>query len=123
MAEKILVIDDDTLNLKMAERILKDTYDVFCAKSGMEGIDMIRNSKMDLVLLDLDMPYMNGLEVLAKIREDESIADVKVAILTAAEGGEEMEDAIRLGTLDFIKKPFLPVKLLERVKKILEVEK
>lgn len=119
MAKKILVIDDETLNLKMAEHILKSTYDIVCAKTGMAGIEILRQSKVDLVLLDLDMPAMSGLETLTKIRETADISDVKVALLTSLNSKIDAKTAVRLGVLDFVSKPFFPTELLERVRKIL----
>ena len=106
MAEKILVIDDDALNLKMAEYILKNDYEVLLTKSGTEGLEMLRKTEVNLVLLDLDMPQLNGLQVLEIIRQDKSLSGVKVAILTASGYKEDVTEAIRLGALDFIKKPF-----------------
>lgn len=123
MEKKILVIDDDTVNLKMAKYILEKNYDVICAKSGAEGIDILRNNVVDLVLLDLYMPGMNGLEVLEKIRENDAASGVKVIILTASGMKTDVTEAIRLGALDFIKKPFFPTELLERIKKVLQVVK
>lgn len=123
MAKRILIIDDDIVNLKMATHILANDYEVICAKSGVEGIDILRNSEIDLVLLDLYMPDMNGLKVLEKIREDAEIFGVKVMILTASGMKTDVTEAIRLGALDFIKKPFFPTELLERIKKALQVEK
>lgn len=123
MAKRILIIDDDIVNLKMATHILANDYEVICAKSGVEGIDILRNSEIDLVLLDLYMPDMNGLKVLEKIREDAEISGVKVMILTASGMKTDVTEAIRLGALDFIKKPFFPTELLERIKKALQVEK
>ena len=123
MAKRILIIDDDIVNLKMATHILANDYEVICAKSGVEGIDILRYSEIDLVLLDLYMPDMNGLKVLEKIREDAEISGVKVMILTASGMKTDVTEAIRLGALDFIKKPFFPTELLERIKKALQVEK
>lgn len=119
MAKKILVIDDETLNLKMAEHILKNNYDVICAKSGAEGLKLLQQSEPDLVLLDLDMPHMSGLEVLERIRSDTAVADVKVVILTAQNTKTRSMELIKLGALDFISKPFIPTELLERVRKVL----
>ena len=123
MAKRILVIDDDTVNLKMAEHILKNDYDVMCVKSGLEGIDLLHEYEIDLVLLDLYMPDINGLEILAKIREDAAISGVKVIVLTASGMKTDVTEAIRLGALDFIRKPFFPTELLERIKKVLQVAK
>lgn len=121
MAERILIIDDEIVNMRMAEHILKDHYEVLCAMTGLEGIEMLYRNKIDLVLLDLYMPEMSGLEVLAKIREDAAISDVKVVILTASGMKTDVTGAMRLGALDFIKKPFFPTELLERIRKVLQV--
>lgn len=123
MAEKILIIDDDILNLKLATHILQSEYEVLCAKSGNEGIAILHNEEIDLVVLDLMMPDMNGLEILAKIREDITISDVKVIIFTAYGMKSDVIEAVRLGALDFIKKPFMPAELLERINKVIQIEK
>lgn len=123
MAQKILIIDDDIMNLKMEQYILENTYDVICAKSGEEGLEMLHKNAVDLVLLDLYMPNMNGLQVLQKIREDKAISDVKVIFLTASGMKTDVTEAIRLGALDFIKKPFVPTELLERIKRALQLAK
>ena len=123
MAERILVIDDDIVNLKIAEHVLEKDYNVTCAKSGMEGIDILKSNDIDLVLLDLYMPDMNGMDVLAKIREDASISSVKVVILTSSGMKTDVTEAIQLGALDFIKKPFFPTEFLDRIKKVLNIAK
>lgn len=123
MAQRILIIDDDIMNLKMEQYILENTYDVICAKSGEEGLDMLHKNAVDLVLLDLYMPNMNGLQVLQKIREDKAISDVKVIFLTASGMKTDVTEAIRLGALDFIKKPFVPTELLERIKRVFQLAK
>lgn len=123
MAQRILIIDDDIMNLKMEQYILENTYDVICAKSGEEGLDMLHKNAVDLVLLDLYMPNMNGLQMLQKIREDKAISDVKVIFLTASGMKTDVTEAIRLGALDFIKKPFVPTELLERIKRVLQLAK
>ena len=123
MAERILVIDDDIVNLKIAEHVLEKDYNVTCAKSGMEGIDILKSNDIDLVLLDLYMPDMNGMDVLAKIREDASISAVKVVILTSSGMKTDVTEAIQLGALDFIKKPFFPTEFLDRIKKVLNIAK
>lgn len=122
MAERILIIDDDIVNLKIAKHILEKNYDVLCAKSGFEGIGLLRENEIDLVLLDLYMPDMNGMKVLEQIRQDSAISKVKVIILTASGMRADVTEAIRLGALDFIKKPFFPTELLERIKKVLQTE-
>lgn len=122
MAKRILVIDDDIVNLRMAEYVLGNTYQVRCVKSGSEGLQLLKSETYDLVLLDLAMPEMNGMEVLQKIRQDAGLQNVKVVMLTASGLKEDVIDAIHLGALDFIRKPFVPAELLERIKKILWAE-
>ena len=121
--ERILVIDDDALNLKMADSILRKTYEVICVKSGREGIDILHQKRIDLVLLDLYMPQMSGMETLEKIRADTGISDTKVVVLTSSGNKSDVMGAIRLGALDFIKKPFFPVELLQRIKAILQTQR
>ncbi len=123
MAKRILIIDDDAMNLKMEKYILQNTYDVFCARSGSEGLALLKQQKFNLVLLDLYMPNMNGLEVLQKIRSDKETADIKVIFLTSSGMKTDITEAIRLGALDFVEKPFVPTELLERIKRAFEVEK
>ena len=115
MAERILMIDDDAISRKLATHILEGKYDVICASSGAEGLQILRSSAIDLVLLDLYMLDMNGLEVLQQIREDVSISDTKVIILSFSGIRTDVIESIRLGVLDFIRKPFLASDLLERI--------
>lgn len=123
MAEKILIIDDEQLNLKMTRHYLEANYEVWCATSGSEGLAILRDTKIDLVLLDLDMPQMDGMMTLQKIREDEQLRDIKVVILTASGLRTDVTEAIHLGALDFIKKPVFPAELNTRVKRALQQER
>jgi putative two-component system response regulator len=120
MAERILVIDDEVLNLKMAEHILKREFEVVSASSGEQGLAILKEKPVDLVLIDLDMPQMGGLEILSAIREDAELAETKVVILTSAGYREDVTEAVRLGALDFIRKPFFPTELMTRIKKALK---
>ena len=123
MAERILMIDDDAISRKLATHILEGKYDVICASSGAEGLQILRSSAIDLVLLDLYMLDMNGLEVLQQIREDVSISDTKVIILSFSGIRTDVIESIRLGVLDFIRKPFLASDLLERIQAALSIER
>ena len=121
MAEKILIIDDEQLNLKMTRHYLEGDYEVLCGTSGAEGLMILESTQVDLVLLDLDMPGMDGMMTLRKIRETDKIKNVKVMILTASGLRTDVTEAIRLGAIDFIKKPVFPAELNTRVKKALQV--
>ena len=120
--QTILVVDDDDMNLKMAEFILKkDMKDIMVvlADSGMKAIDALQREKVDLVLLDFQMPVMNGLKTLELIRKREDLKDIPVIFLTASSDRDTVVKAGMMGVADYIKKPFMPKDLIERVSKVL----
>lgn len=120
MREKIiLVIDDDEMNLQIAKMILerKLPCKVLVADNGVDGIDFLKKQRVNLVLLDVMMPDFDGIETLQEIRGDEQIKNVPVMMLTASGDIETIKKAGLLGVKDYIKKPFLPTNLVERVKK------
>ena len=119
---RILIVDDDDMNLKMAEFILKKDMkdiEVLLADSGMKAIDALQREKVDLVLLDFQMPVMNGLKTLEIIRKREDMKDIKVIFLTAASDRDTVMKAGMMGVADYIKKPFMPKDLIERVSQTL----
>ena len=119
---RILIVDDDDMNLKMAEFILKkdrkDT-EVLLADSGMKAVDILQREPVDLVLLDFQMPIMNGLKTLELIRKREDLQKLPVIFLTASSDRDTVVKAGMLGVADYIKKPFTPQDLLDRVAKAL----
>ena len=119
---RILVVDDDDMNLKMAEFILKKDLkdiEVLLADSGMKAIDTLQRETVDLVLLDFQMPIMNGLKTLEIIRKREDMKDIKVIFLTAASDRDTVVKAGMMGVNDYIKKPFMPKDLIDRVSQAL----
>ena len=125
MREKIiLVIDDDEMNLQIAKMILerKLPCKVLGADNGVDGIEILKNQRVHLVLLDVMMPDFDGIETLQEIRNDPQIKNVPVMMLTATTDLDTIKKVGALGVKDYIKKPFLPADLLERVeKKLAEV--
>ncbi len=117
--KKILVIDDDEMNLQIAQMILEKKLpcEVFCASNGVEGLEILKNRRINLVLLDILMPDFDGIETLQEIRADEQIKSVSVMMLTATAEPETIKKARLLGVRDYIKKPFLPADLVARVEK------
>ncbi len=123
---RILVVDDDDMNLKMAEFILKkDMQDiqVLLADSGMKAIDLLQRERVDLVLLDFQMPMMNGLKTLEIIRKREDLKNIPVIFLTASSDRETVVKAGMMGLSGYIKKPFMPQDLVERVNQALAAKK
>ena len=120
----ILVIDDDEMNLQIAKMVLekKLSCEVLAADNGVEGLDILRERRVNLVLLDVMMPDFDGIETLQEIRGDEQIKNVPVMMLTASVERETIQKAGALGVKDYIRKPFMPADLIARVKKKLDEE-
>ena len=118
--KKILVVDDDAMNLKMAEFILKQKgYEITKVSSGMEAVDFLKENPQDLVLLDIEMPMMNGIKTLELIRSNEEMKDVLVMFLSASVDPETEAKAESLGAVGDVKKPFLPANLQAEVARVL----
>lgn len=118
MQKRILVVDDDAMNLVRTKLILKEQYEVILAESGKEALDLLKNEKIDLILLDIDMPGMNGIETFERINNFS--IKVPVIFLTASGYEDDVMSAIRLGAVNYLKKPFRPNELLRRVAKEFE---
>lgn len=119
MSKKILVVDDEEMGLRMAEFILQKEYQVEKATSGAECLEKLGQDRFDLVLLDVEMPVMNGFETLEKIRNMSSCKDQKVVFLSADDDAKSKEKACALGALGFVRKPILPQDLQNFVAEIL----
>jgi DNA-binding response OmpR family regulator len=117
---RILVVDDEPHIRRVLEAMLgKEGFDVHSASDGAEGLRAIAAGGVDLVILDLLMPDIHGLEVLAKIRTDPQRGSTPVIILTAKGQDTDREAALTGGADDFMTKPFSPKKLVARIREIL----
>ena len=104
--KKILVVDDDAMNLKMACFILdQKSYPVITAMSGEECLEVLEREQVDLILLDVEMPGMNGIATLEKIRQHKEYSSIPVMFLTADATEDTVIAAGRLGADGYIKKP------------------
>ena len=113
MKKCILVVDDDSMNLARTKKILGKDYAVFCASSGTEALNTLRREEVDLVLLDIEMPKMNGFETFERMKDFG--ADIPVIFLTASGAKDDVVSAIKLGAVNYLVKPFEPQELLRRV--------
>jgi CheY-like chemotaxis protein len=117
----ILIVDDDEMNIVMAKSILemKVRAEILTTTSGSACLGILRQRQkpVDLILLDIAMPGMDGLQTLAAIRNDPSLRDSKVIFLTAAADKETIVKASQLKIADYVKKPFVPEDLIARVEK------
>ena len=115
MEQSILVVDDDAMNLKRTKLILQKYYDVIFAESGEEALELLKSEKIDMVLLDIAMPDMNGIEAFEHMKEEG--IDIPVIFLTASGDEDDVLSALSLGAVNYLKKPFIPQELLKRVAK------
>jgi CheY-like chemotaxis protein len=116
--QKILLIDDESDFCFFVKLNLEKTgnYTVFTAASGKEGIELAKQHKPDLIILDVMMPRMDGGRVAEILLEDESTSGIPIVFLTAAIREEEVsKNGGRIGGMDFVAKPVTPEELIERI--------
>jgi response regulator RpfG family c-di-GMP phosphodiesterase len=102
--EKILVIDDELAPRESIRMVLKDQYDVYTASGALEGLDMMEQDPVDLIVMDIKMPKMDGITALQEIKK--KYPDTEVILLTAFASLDTARDAIRFGAFDYLIKPF-----------------
>lgn len=115
---KILVVDDNTVNLALVEQELQDKYEVTPVISGRRAINFLYREKVDLILLDVQMPIMDGVETLKEIRRLENGVTVPVVFLTARKEKSAVIAGSKLGIMDYILKPFDGDDLTKRIETI-----
>ena len=115
---RILAIDDNTVNLATLEQELKSKYEVIPMISGRRAIKYLYREQVDLILLDVEMPIMDGIETLKEIRAQENGVTVPVIFLTAKKDKATVIDGAKLGIMDYITKPFDPEDLHERIERV-----
>jgi diguanylate cyclase (GGDEF)-like protein len=119
----ILVVDDVKLNLQVVANILdKEGYEVTLVSSGYQALERVVSARPDLILLDLMMPEIDGLEVCEKIQSNPELADIPIIFLSASQEQEHLLKAFEKGAVDYVIKPFNPAELLARVKMHLELK-
>ena len=118
--KKILIVDDKLEVVELVKATLEgEDYQTISASDGREALEKIGKEKPDLVLLDVVMPKMNGLEVLAKVKKDPQTKDVPIIMLTAKGQQLDKDRGRRLGAEDYIVKPFSPSHLLTKIEEIM----
>ncbi len=120
--KRILVVDDSATNLKVVESVLKDHYKLTLVKSGMQALKYLENNSVDLILLDLMMPELDGFETYERIMELPHNNDVSVVFLTADTDVQREIKGLEMGAVDFIRKPFVPAVMLNRIDRILRLD-
>lgn len=122
VAAKILVVDDLPQNIRLMEATLTPHgYEVVAATSGEEALEAVARHEPDLILLDVQMPNMNGYDVCHRLRENETTRFLPVVMVTSS-GEEELVTALESGADDFISKPFDKAELLARVRSLIRIK-
>lgn len=120
--KNILIVDDNKLNLTAARKVLSGDYKVIPVMRGAQALTYLESGECDIILLDINMPEMDGFEVLARIREMEQGKNIPVIFLTADSDSETETRCFKEGAIDFIAKPFVPEVMLSRIGRVLELE-
>jgi LytS/YehU family sensor histidine kinase len=119
---KILVVDDDMVNLEVVKNYFSDTgYEISCANNGGKALGELRRCHYDLVLLDMMMPDISGLEVCNRVRKQKNLSAIPVIMVTARSYPDDIADAFKAGANDYITKPFSKKELLARVEAQLSI--
>lgn len=118
---KIVLVEDEEVLLEVLEgKLKKEGYEVFSAKDGQAGLDLIRAIQPDLVLLDIIMPRMDGMEVLTHMHDDAVLSKIPVIIISNSGQAVEIEKATALGAKDYlVKAEFDPQEVLDKMKALL----
>ncbi|HEX9695792.1 MAG TPA: response regulator [Actinomycetota bacterium] len=120
MRRSILVVENDPMSRRLAERVLTaGGYDVACVGDAETALESARTRKPDLVLMDVRLPGMDGLEATRRLLADPATADVAVAALSAQAFDEDVRSAMDAGCVDYLTKPIGARELLERVSEII----
>jgi len=122
MSKTILIVDDSQSVRKMVEFALKSrSYEVVAAEDGQQALEFLPERQFDLVVLDINMPRLDGLSFLEIIREKESYASLPILMLTTEGQDSDRDRALALGATNYMVKPFKPTELLENVANLLSV--
>ena len=116
MRAKILLVDDETANLKLLRAILDDSYDLIYAKNGQDAITLTIQQQPDLILLDIMMPEMDGFTVCRRVKENPETREIPVMFVTAKREVEDETQGFEMGAVDYLTKPVSPPVVKARVK-------
>jgi putative two-component system response regulator len=117
----ILIVDDNLVSLKQISALLAKDYEVKLAKSGEMGLQICAQEQPNLILLDVEMPGMDGFETIARLKADDSLKKIPVFFLTGNSDAETQAKCLAAGAVDFITKPADPEALHKKIGQYLNV--
>ena len=112
---RILIVDDEPINILLLESLLKNKYEISTAENGLEAYKKIIENPPDIVLLDVLMPYMDGFETLEKIKTNKNLSNIIVIMITAKVEKDDVKKAMVLGADNYIKKPIDATELYTKI--------
>ncbi|MFO7713067.1 PleD family two-component system response regulator [Desulfosarcina sp.] len=122
MAYKILTVDDSkTIRMIVKKAFKPYNCELYEGENGVEGLAIAAKEMPDLIILDITMPVMTGIEMLGKLKAESDLKDIPVIMLTAESGKENVMQIVKMGVKDYIVKPFKGEQLIERAKNILKL--
>jgi len=122
MAYKILTVDDSkTIRMIVKKAFKPYNCELFEGENGVEGLAIAAKEMPDLIILDITMQVMTGIEMLGKLKAESALKDIPVIMLTAESGKENVMQIVKMGVKDYIVKPFKGEQLIERAKNILKL--
>jgi DNA-binding response OmpR family regulator len=119
MTTVLVAEDDEDILLLVATRLKRDGFEVLTARSGSEALDLVREQRPDLAVLDIGMPPPDGLEVVRRIRGDASLVATRLLLLTAKAQESDVRRGLEAGADAYVVKPFSPADLSDRVRELL----
>jgi len=114
--KKIIVVDDNIENLTALKNTMKDSYEVYPCPSALKMFNLLEFFRPDIILLDVEMPEMNGYEAIKKLKSSDKFHEIPVIFLTAMGEAQNEIEGLKLGAVDYIHKPFVAPLLLQRIK-------
>ena len=121
--KSIVAVDDSMLILKVIEKLLSEDYDYHAFSKGMRALKYLKDAKPNLIILDIDMPEIDGYEMLEMIREKDELKEVPVLFLTSNNDKEHVVKAMKCGANDYTVKPIDEEVFMDKVQKLLNEEK
>jgi putative two-component system response regulator len=118
--KNILAVDDEGESLAVIRAILRDNYNISIAKTSKVGFQVLESTPIDLILLDIRMPDMNGFEFAEKLRQNPAYYDIPIMFVTESSAAEFISRAIKYGAQSYILKPINPEFLLNKIKELFE---
>jgi CheY-like chemotaxis protein len=117
---RVLIVDDEPMNLEVAQAILEgEGYEVACAHNGEEALEAAADPKLDLVLMDISMPVLDGITATRRLRENVATRDLPVIFVTGSTSGTDKSEALKAGANAFMLKPYKRQQLVDAISEVM----